>query len=138
MAERYFLAILVIIVVVGALYESVLEPVDNTEVVLAILLALLGLGALARLTNRVVVALMPIFFTAALAYELFLYINQAVVGIGLASLTVLTLVGLILGLSLNPKPMPAKVQKTTAVKPSKSTVKKTSKKSSKKRSRSKK
>lgn len=72
------------------------RPIALTEVVLAGLLGLLGVAALVHFRSARSGVLMPLYFVAALVYAVYVYLNTAL-GYILASIVVLSVVGLILG-----------------------------------------
>jgi hypothetical protein len=130
MGERYFAALLVVLVSLGSLWLAFVRPIIPVEVVLSILLGLLGLLAIATV-NRGSGSVLSVFFIAALAYEFYIYLNHHE-GTILISIGLLSIVGLTLSMSSAVKPkLAAKVvpSKTVPVKavPVKSTKKATKK-----------
>jgi len=134
MADRYFLTLLVILTVAGSVWLSLVEPIVPVELALAVLLVLLGLVAVLNSNRAKARALMPLFFVAAIAYEVYLYLNNPL-GYLLVSISLLSLVGLVLSFGIAPKPSQVaavpSAAKSVASKPSE-------KKAAKKRSKSKK
>ncbi len=108
MAERYFLILVVALTVAGSLWLSFVNPLISYGIFLASLLALLGITAAANAQKAGKAAvLMPLFFAAAIAYEVYLYINGRF-GYILVSILLLSLVGLILGFRVSSRQKPAK------------------------------
>ncbi|MAG16272.1 hypothetical protein CMO88_04380 [Candidatus Woesearchaeota archaeon] len=138
MSERYFLALIVVAVVFGSVWLSLVEPVVTIELTLAILLGLLGLVTIVKVNSVKVSSLMRLFFITALAYELYIYLNNPV-GYILASISVLSFVGLILSFGVSPVkantemsvPVVAEPVEKTVAKPSKKKAAKKKKKSKK-------
>ena len=134
MGERWFLALLVVIVVLGALWLALVEPVVTAEVLLAALLGLLGLVAIATVQRPTSGVLMSLFFIAAIVYEVYIYLTNPLSSI-LSSISVLSLVGLILSFSVSSRSArtaSGKVAEATTAPAKKSAKKATKKKSAKK------
>lgn len=112
MAERYFLIILVALTVAGSLWLSFINPAVSYGLVLASLLALLGIASLANAASASKAGvLMPLFFIAAIAYEFYLYLNlNGRFSYILLSISLLSLVGMVLGFSIHAKKGTAKTQ----------------------------
>ncbi len=108
MAERYFLIILVSITVAGSLWLSFVNPLISYGIFLASLLGLLGLATVANAAsvNKARI-LMPLFFIAAMAYEVYLSLNLRF-GYLLTSIFLLSLTGLVLGFGISPRKKLAK------------------------------
>lgn len=136
MTVRHFLALLVIITVGGAVWLSLVEPVDKTELILSLSLGLLGLVTLSKVNSAKAGTLVPLFFVAAITYEVYLFLVGPV-GFLLASIGILSLVGLILSFggstsSQAPEPVVA-TAKTVSRSKKKPAKKKAAKKSKRKR-----
>lgn len=106
MSERYFLALLAVVVSAAAVWLAVVDS-SVVSVSVAVLLALLGVASIVNAGNfSKSRSLMPVFFIAALAYAFFMYLGKGfsylVVSIGL-----LGLVGLVLSFGLVGKVKPA-------------------------------
>lgn len=105
MAERYFLALLVILVVISSFWLAFfVNPVFASEA-LAVLLGLLGLAAVLNANRVKAGVLMPLFFVAAIAYAVYLYLVNPVVGYLLALIPVISLVGLVVSFRVVPRPV---------------------------------
>ena len=98
MAERYFLALLIVLAAFGSIWLALVQPIANSEIALAVLLGLLGLVAVLNLNNVKAGVLIPLFFVAAIAYGIYIYLNNPV-GYILASISLLSLIGLVLSFS---------------------------------------
>jgi len=99
MSERLFLVLLVIITVLGSVWLSLIAPIVNTELILAVSLGLLGLVTVANIGNAKSGVLLPLFFIAAMADELYVYLNNPL-GYILGSIFLLSVVGLLLSFSV--------------------------------------
>ena len=95
MTIRHFLTLLIIITVGGAVWLSLVEPVSKTELILSLSLGLLGLVTLSKVNSAKAGTLIPLFFVAAIVYEVYLYLVGPL-GYLLASIGILSLIGLIL------------------------------------------
>ncbi len=103
MAERYFLIILVALTVLGSFWLSFVNPLISYGIFLASLLGLLGIASVAnaKSANKAAI-LIPLFFIAAITYEVYLYLNGRF-GYILVSILLLSLIGLILGFGISPR-----------------------------------
>ena len=111
-AERWFSALLIIAVVLGATWFVLLEPVVTAELVLVSLLGVMGVLAIATMNRATSGAMMPLFFIAAIVYNAYVYLAYVAevpsvsaylmqpAGYLLVSTSLLSLVGLILAFTL--------------------------------------
>ncbi len=104
MAERYFLALLVVITAAGSLWTAIFPQFMTGQFIIALLLSLLGLIALVSVGSlRKAGALMPLYFVTQLAYDLFVFVTRDSVGVIFLAIALLGLVGLVVSFAI-PEP----------------------------------
>ena len=118
MAERYFLSLLAIFVVLGSFWLAFVEPAPASKIVVAALLGLLGLVSIVNAGSVKAGVIMPLFFAASIAYAVYIYVSNPVIGYLLASISVLSVVGLVVSLGISRRPVKAVAMPSSkAVKP---------------------
>ncbi len=135
MAERYFLILVVALIIGGSLWLSFVNPLITYGIFLSSLLALLGLAAVINVRSAKKSGMvMPLFFIAAIAYEFYLYLNGRL-GVILISIALLSLIGLILGFGISPaqKVKAKKIERAALAAAPKQPTKKAAKKIGRKR-----
>lgn len=115
MSERYFLGLLVILSAISALWVSVSPELVQSQLWVAVLLAILGLVSIANINSQSRSGvLLPLFFIASLAFLLYVYVSGRPFGVILVSSSVLALVGLVVSFGI-PGAMSSKKAKKISV-----------------------
>ena len=144
MNHQYFSALLVLLSLAGVFWESMTPDVANIQILMASMLAVLGLTALANVKSRVKSnILMLLYFVGTLTFSLYVSMNRPP-SLALMSVVALSVAGLAMSFFIKSKKVTAKTVQT--LKPAKkaaktesksnkakSTVKKKSRKSRSKR-----
>jgi membrane-bound ClpP family serine protease len=136
MSERYFLALLVIVSSISAVWVSIYPALVQPQLWVAMLLAILGLVSLANINNKGrSVILLPLYFIAALAFLLYVYLSGRQFGIILLSSVLLALVGMIVSFGIPSGTMKKKAKKISVnvVAPEKKASRKRGRRSKKKK-----